>query len=585
MKAQINNKECSFEAQESILQVARRHGVFIPTLCELHDQGHAPGTCRVCLVEVKREGAASSEFVTACDTPMQEGLQVMTRTQAVQDLRRVQVELIMAEHNQDCAACSRHGDCELLDVAEAVGVRQSSCSIARPGVSKVCEGTDNAIRFDPSRCIRCMRCVAMCRDIQGVDALSLVGRGAESAIELNGGDERRQSDCVSCGQCVMVCPTGALSENDQTQTVMNYLVDPEIVTVFQIAPAIRVGFGQEFGLPAGTNVEGQVVAALRQIGADVILDTNFAADLVIMEEGNEVLGRVLEGRGTTFTSCCPGWVDFAEKHFPDILPMVSSTRSPQQCLGSLAKTYLAKKMDIEAAHIRVVSIMPCTAKKQEAARPELAKDGIPDVDVVLTIREFARLLRREGVDLAALEPSAFDNPLMSEYTGAGVIFGTTGGVMEAAIRTLYFVANGKELEGIEVHEVRGFDHVREASIEVGGQVGTLNVAMVHGLKGAAQMAQAVLDGAVKYDFIEVMACPGGCIDGGGHLRSKKGYLKHAEARRKGLYAIDRKTGARQSHRNQQVQKLYQDFLGEPLSHVSHELLHTHYHAKPRQEEV
>jgi ferredoxin hydrogenase gamma subunit len=583
MKARINNKEYSFESQDTILDVARRHGVHIPTLCELHDQGHAPGTCRVCLVEVKRDGVEGAEYVTACDTPMQEDIHIFTRTSTVQDLRRVQVEMVMAEHNQDCGSCSRHGNCELLDVADAVGVK-SKRNLA-PKFSGPCEAADSAIVYDPSRCIRCMRCVAMCRDTQGVDALTLVGRGIDSEIVLKGGDSRRESDCVSCGQCVMVCPTGALAERDQTQTVMDYLADPKIVTVFQIAPAIRVGFGEEFGLQPGTNVEGQVCAALHELGADVVLDTNFAADLVIMEEGNEVLGRVMRGEGTTFTSCCPGWVDYAEKNLPGILPMVSSTRSPQQCLGSMAKTYLPAKMDIDPAHIRVISIMPCTAKKQEAARPELGKDGMQDVDVVLTIREFARLMRREGVDLRRLEPRAFDNPLMSEYTGAGVIFGTTGGVMEAAVRTLYYVANGKELEGIEVHAVRGFDHVREATIEVGGSVGTIKVAMAHGLKAARQIAEAVQAGTVKYDFIEVMACPGGCIDGGGHIRGKKRYLKHAEERRQGLYAIDRKTNYRQSHHNQQVQKLYQDFLGEPLSHTSHELLHTHYKHNPRKTDV
>jgi ferredoxin hydrogenase gamma subunit len=576
MTVHINGKEYAFESSDTILKLARRNGIYIPTLCELHDTGHAPGTCRVCMVEVQVEGNDAA-YVTACDTPLQDGARIFTRTEKVQELRRIQLDLMMGDHNQDCASCSRHGACELIDVADAVGLTRSSFNI-KPVHAAPCEAADSAIVYDQSRCIRCMRCVSICRDTQGVDALEISGRGVDSAVLIKNGQTRNESECVSCGQCVMVCPTGALSEKDQTQEVIDYLADPKIVTVFQIAPSIRVGFGEEFGLEPGGNVEGKVVAALRAIGADVILDTNFAADVVIMEEGTEVLGRVTRGEGTTFTSCCPGWVDFAEKNFPDILPMVSSTRSPQQVLGSLAKTYLPNKMDIDPAHIRVVSIMPCTAKKNEAARPELGKNGVPDVDIVLTIREFARLLRREGVDLREQEPSAFDDPLMSEYTGAGVIFGTTGGVMEAAIRTLYFVANGKELDGIEVQAVRGFDNVREATIEVGGKVGTLKVAMAHGLTAARQIAQAVLDGTVSYDFIEVMACPGGCIDGGGHLRSKKRYLKHAQERRNGLFAIDRKTKARQSHNNQQVQNLYKDFLGEPNSHLAHELLHTHYQA-------
>lgn len=585
MKAQINGQEYSCDSNDTILDVARRNGVYIPTLCEMHDMGHAPGTCRICLVEVTSAGETQPSYVTACDTPLQDGAQVFTRTPKVQALRRAQLDLILAEHNQDCAACSRHGNCELIDVADVVGLKQCSFSLNKPTRFGPVEAEDSAIVYDPSRCIRCMRCVSMCRDIQAVDALEVTGQGMQSSIALKGGKTRLDSDCVSCGQCVMVCPTGALAEHDETQKVLDYLADPEIVTVFQIAPSIRVGFGEEFGLAPGSNVEAQVVAALRAIGADVILDTNFAADLVIMEEGNEVLGRVMRREGPTFTSCCPGWVDFAEKHIPEILPMVSSTRSPQQCLGALAKTYLPQQRQLDPARIRVISIMPCTAKKQEAARPQLGKDGVPDVDVVLTIREFARLLRREGVDLCALPPSGFDDPLMSEYTGAGVIFGTTGGVMEAAIRTLYFVANGRELEGIEVQAVRGFDNVREASIEVGGSVGTLRVAMAHGLKAAGQIAQAVLDGTVNYDFIEVMACPGGCIDGGGHLRSNKRYLKHAAERREGLFAIDRKKSVRQSHHNQQIQQLYRDFLGEPLSPLAHELLHTHYREHERDQEV
>jgi len=584
MKAHINGQEYSCEANDTILDVARRNGIFIPTLCEIHDMAHAPGTCRVCLVEVQREGESQPSFVTACDTPLQDGARVLTRTPRVQALRRAQLDLLLAEHNQDCASCSRHGDCELLDVAEVLGVQQGSFHVPCQDAARVDDG-GQAIVYDASRCIRCMRCVTMCRDIQGVDALQVCGHGLGEHIERKGGAARETSDCVACGQCVMVCPTGALAECDETQKVMDMLADPAIVTVFQIAPAIRVSFGSEFGLAPGSNVEGQVVAALRAIGANVILDTNFAADLVIMEEGNEVLGRVRRGEGPTFTSCCPGWVDFAEKHYPQILPMVSSTRSPQQCLGALAKTYLADRMAIDPACMRVISIMPCTAKKQEAARPELGRDGVPDVDVVLTRREFARLLRREGVDLAALAPSAFDDPLMSEYSGAGAIFGTSGGVMEAAIRTLYFVVNGHELASIEVAAVRGLDNVREARIEVGGDVGTLKVAIVHGLKAAGRMAEAVLKGEVDYDFIEVMACPGGCIDGGGHLRSHKRYLRDMKEKREGLFAIDRNKAVRQSHHNSQVGQLYRDYLGEPLSERAHHLLHTHYVAREHEDTV
>ena len=378
----------------------------------------------------------------------------------------------------------------------------------------------------------------------------------------------------------MVCPTGALSERDQTQEVLDYLADPDIVTVFQTAPAIRVGFGEEFGLPPGVNVEGQIIAALRKLGADIILDTNFGADVVIMEEGTELLGKLREKKRPTFTSCCPAWINFAEKHYPEILPLLSSTRSPQAVMGKIAKTYLAEKRGIEPKKMRMISIMPCTAKKEEAARPALGENGVPDVDIVLTMREFARLLRREGIDLKLLEPSAYDDPLMSEYSGAAAIFGTTGGVMEAAVRTMYCVVNGKELEHIEVSQLRGFENVRSAHVDLGGSYGQIKVAMCHGLKGTRQLVEAVLDGSADFDFIEIMACPGGCVDGGGTLKSKKSYIPHALKRRETMFNIDRKTKVRQSHNNRQVQKLYADFLGAPHSEKAHHMLHTRYSSRP-----
>ncbi|MDR1708737.1 MAG: iron hydrogenase small subunit, partial [Candidatus Accumulibacter sp.] len=340
-------------------------------------------------------------------------------------------------------------------------------------------------------------------------------------------------------------------------------------------------FGEEFGLPPGVNVEGQIVAALRAIGADVILDTNFGADVVIMEEGTELLGKLAEKKRPVFTSCCPAWINFAEKHYPDVLPYLSSTRSPQAVVGKIAKTYLAQKRGFDPAKMRVISIMPCTAKKQEAARPALrGEDGRPDVDIVLTIREFARLLRREGIDLKQLEPSAYDDPLMSEYSGAAAIFGTTGGVMEAAVRTMYYVINGKELERIEVSQLRGFENVRSARVDLGGDLGEIKVAMCHGLKGTRELVEAVLAGREDFDFIEIMACPGGCVDGGGTLRSKKAYIPYAMKRRETIFNIDRQARIRQSHNNAQVKTLYADFLEAPHSEKAHHLLHTHYTSRP-----
>ena len=580
MEAKINGKDITFDANETILGVARRHDVFIPTLCELNDIDHAPGTCRVCLVEVRRPDRSVPEYVTACDTPLGEGWQVLTRTAEVQEMRRLQMEMTMADHHQDCSTCPRNGNCELLTVANSVGLKQIRFRCTDGWKDLMPDTGAQPIVYDRSRCIRCQRCVAVCRKVQGVDALEMTGWGRSAGIGLKGGSVE-VSPCVTCGQCVMVCPTGALAERDQTQEVLDYLADPEIVTVFQVAPAIRVGFGEEFGLPPGTNVEGQIIAALRNVGADVILDTNFGADVVIMEEGTELLGKLAEKKRPIFTSCCPAWINFAEKHYPDILPHLSSTRSPQAVVGKIAKTYLAEKRGIDAARMRVIAIMPCTAKKEEAARPVLGANGVPDVDIVLTMREFARLLRREGIDLKTLEPSAYDDPLMSEYSGAGAIFGTTGGVMEAAVRTMYYVINGKELEHIEVSQLRGFENVRSAHVDLGGSYGEIKVAMCHGLKGTRKLVEAVLDGSADFDFIEIMACPGGCVDGGGTLRSKKAYIPYAMKRRETIFDIDRtKVRVRQSHNNRQVQKLYADYLEKPHSEKAHHMLHTHYTSRP-----
>lgn len=575
MKAFINGREVAFEANETILDVARRNDIYIPTLCELNDIDHAPGTCRVCLVEVEAGDDTELKHLTACDTAMSEGWKVRTRTPKVQEMRQLQMEMIMADHHQDCASCPRTGNCELLPTANAVGLKQVRFHYTEGWENLEPDHGKQPIVYDRSRCIRCQRCVAVCRKVQNVDALELTGWGNTAGIRLKGGAVD-VSPCVNCGQCVMVCPTGALAERDQTQDVLDYLADPDVVTVFQTAPAIRVGFGEEFGLPPGTNVEGQIIAAMRKMGADIILDTNFAADVVIMEEGTELLGKLAEKKRPVFTSCCPAWINFAEKHYPDVLPLLSSTRSPQQVMGKVIKTYLAEKRGIDPAKMRVISIMPCTAKKGEAARGELATHGVPDVDVVLTMREFARLLRREGIDLKQLEPSFYDDPFMSEYSGAGAIFGTTGGVMEAAVRTMYYVVNGKELEHIEVSQLRGFENVRSANVNLGGQYGEIKVAMCHGLKGTRELVEAVLSGKADFDFIEIMACPGGCVDGGGTLRSKKAYIPYAMKRRETIFNIDRKTKVRQSHNNSQVKRLYAEYLEAPHSEKAHHMLHTKY---------
>ncbi len=572
----LNERDVFAHPGETILQCVRRHGVHIPTLCELDDIDHAPGTCRVCLVELRTAGRDEPLVVTSCNTPVTAGCEVSTRTRRVREMQRLQVELLLADHHQDCATCIRHGNCELQDVSQFVGLHTNRYFDATRVAARPVDDSSPALIRDMSKCIRCQRCIAICRDGQGVDALVVAGTGQDTSVGLRHGLSQRESTCVTCGQCVLVCPTGALGERDETEKVIDWLNDPDVVTVFQFAPALRVGFGEEFGLPPGTNVEGQIVAALRRLGADIVLDTNFAADVVIMEEGTELLRRLGEGRRPTFTSCCPAWISFAEKHYPQILPHLSSTKSPQQCLGIIAKTYLPERMGLDAAKLRVISIMPCTAKKDEAVRPQLQHGHVPEVDVVLTTREFARLLRREGLDLRRLEPSTFDNPYMSEYSGAGVIFGTTGGVMEAAVRTMFHAVNGREMEPIELRQLRGFDGVRTATVELGGAIGAVKVAMAHGLRPTRQLVEAVLDGSADFDFVEIMACPGGCVDGGGTLRSKKAYLPHALKRRETLFGIDRARGARQSHNNPQVQALYRDYLERPYSERAHYLLHTYY---------
>ena len=575
MNASINGKEYSFEPGETILQVARRNGIFIPTLCHFQPLDHKPGTCRVCLAEVTDKNG-HTEMMTTCNTPMEEGMRVNTRSMRVRDMQRLQVELIFADHDQDCGACARHGNCELQDLAEYVGLATNRFAPRMPSVRPHDDTMRGMVR-DMTKCIRCLRCVEVCRKVQGVAALTVDGTGVGAHIGVGMAPSQNTSACIQCGQCTLVCPTGALSERDENDAVLDYIANPEITTVFSFAPSVRVVLGEEFGLAPGENVQGRIVAALRRLGADIVIDTDFAADVVIMEEGSELLSRIKNGgKLPLFTSCCPAWVNFAEKHCPDVLPYVSTTRSPQAVAGSLVKSYLAEKMGIPSRRIRTISLMPCTAKKDEAARPQLHVNGTPDTDVVLTVRELSRLFRRNGINLAEMEPEEFDTPYMSDSTGAAAIFGTTGGVMEAAVRTVYAVLNHKELPGVDVVPVRGEEGMREAEVNLGEGNGVIKVAVVHGLANAKKLAEQAVAGTSPYTFIEVMACPGGCVDGGGTCRVKKDYHPHAHERREGLFAIDHNMPRRQSHNNPQIIRLYEDFLGEPNSHKAHELLHTHY---------
>ncbi len=571
----INGKPVTFQENETILAVARRHGQFIPTLCELADADHAPGTCRVCLVEIQRPGR-EPDLVTSCNTPMTAGLQVQTRSQIVREKQRLQVELLLADHDQDCATCVRHGKCELQDAAQFVGLQRTRFGKRAYFAGRSRDFSSGAVARDMTKCIRCHRCLHVCRDIQGTDVLVLADRGLDAQIGVRDSLALGTSDCVACGQCTLVCPTGALAEIDDIERVIDVLYDPELFTVVQMAPATRIALGEEFRLPPGSNVEGKMITALRQLGADVVLDTNVTADLVVMEEGTELLDRLRRGsRLPLITSCSPGWVNFVEKNYPQRLPNLSTVKSPQQCFGAIAKTYLADKLGVDPQRMRVISIMPCTAKKEEAARPEMERDGRPDVDIVLTTRECARLLKREGIWLPDLAPSGFDDPLLGGYSGAAEIFGTTGGVMEAAIRTVHFVATGQELPLVTFQPVRGYANLREAMVDL-GPLGTIKVCVAHGLKAAREVLERLEAGTADWTFVEVMGCPGGCMGGGGQPRIKKSYQTFWHERQQAIYTIDERCEIRQSHNNPLIKALYADFLGEPNGRRSHELLHTTY---------
>jgi ferredoxin hydrogenase gamma subunit len=577
MKGYINGKEVNFKKNETILEVSRRNGHFIPTLCEMGEIHHTPGTCRVCLTEIQRSNDPRHYLVTSCDTPMEEDMKIFTRTQRVRENQRLQVEMLLADHNQDCASCVRHGNCELQDVSQFVGLQQTRYNNPKFYKKRTRDFSSVSLVRDMSKCIRCHRCVSICREVQGTDVLVITDKGMDAEVGVRDSIALGNSQCVSCGQCTLVCPVGALAEKDDTETVIDYLYDPDIFTVVQFAPATRIALGEEFHMSPGANVQGKMITALNKLGADVVLDTNFTADLVIMEEGHELLHRIKNNESLPLmTSCSPGWVNFIEKNYPEMLDHVSSTKSPQQCFGAIAKTYLAEKMGVDPKKMRVISLMPCTAKKEEAARPEMQHDGVPDVDVVLTTREFARLLKREGLWLPELEDGKQDNSWMGTFSGAAEIFGTTGGVMEAALRTVYFMAKGEELPRIVFEEVRGYENLREAQLDLGGELGTVKVAVAHGLKAARQLVEDVKSGKSDYLFVEIMGCPGGCMGGGGQPRIKKNYQTYWHERQQAIYKIDKDCKIRQSHNNPLIQKLYKDFLGKPLSDKSHHLLHTSY---------
>ncbi|MBN1554861.1 MAG: iron hydrogenase small subunit [Phycisphaerae bacterium] len=550
---------------EMILSVLRREGIHVPTLC--HMDGLPPsGACRMCVVEVE----GSPTLTPSCSFPVSEGMKIKTATPRVLEARRTIVKLLLANHPDDCLYCNSNGHCDLQKLAQDLGIRERV--YRGPRRVQEMDMSSPAIVRDPGKCILCGRCVRMCEEIQSVAAIDFIGRGSRAKIGTAFDGGLNVSSCVNCGQCINVCPTGALSERCYIDEVIQALNDPEKMVVVQHAPSVSVSLAEEFGLPAGKDVDGQMVAALRRLGFDRVFDTSFSADLTIMEEGSELVHRVKTG-GTLpmMTSCSPGWIKFIETFYPQLLPNVSTCKSPQQMLGALIKSFFAEREGVDPANIVSVSIMPCTAKKFECARPEMARNHVPDVDYVLTTRELGRLLHQFGVDVNALEPSPADTPF-GERSSAGKIFGATGGVMEAAIRSAHYLITGKELDDLKIQPLRGLKGCKELHIEIDGL--KLGAAVVSGLGNARKLLDEVVAGRNDLQFIEIMTCPGGCINGGGQPKNVD--PEAVQARLKALYKIDRDAPLRTSHSNPWIQRLYKEYLGEPLGEKSHHLLHTHY---------
>jgi iron-only hydrogenase group A len=567
----IDRRQVQVEPGTTVLEAAKSVGINIPTLCYLKKINQI-GACRMCLVEV--EGARGLQ--TSCTIPCAEGMKVTTNSPTVRNARKLVLELLLSDHNVSCPTCNKVENCQLLNLSRDLGVTEVTYTGAKH--PSKCDFESPSLAIDPSKCILCQRCVAVCRDVQGVSAISLVDRGFDSGVAPFFEASIDDAACALCGQCTLVCPTGALMEKDDTEVVWNVLQDPTKHVVVQTAPAIRVSIGEAFGLPSGTVSTGQMVAGLRMLGFDKVFDTNFSADLTIIEEASELVDRIQnKGPLPLITSCSPGWVKFAEHFYPEQLQHLSSCKSPQQMFGAMAKTYYAQKAGIDPKDMVVVSIMPCTAKKFEAARPEMNSSGYQDVDYVLTTRELARMLKANGINLAKLPGEDFDNPL-GISTGAGTIFGVTGGVMEAAMRTAAAWLTNEEIPRIQFNEVRGeVAGLKEATVIIGGNV--LRVAIANGLTAAGRVMDRIKNGEAKYDFVEIMGCPGGCIGGGGQPIPAEGPGALDEVRLnriKAVYSIDEAKMIRRSHENPAIQELYREFLGTPNGERAHHLLHTHY---------
>lgn len=552
----------------TILEASQQLGIKIPTLC-YHPELRPAGACRICMVEV--QGARS--LAASCVYPVNEGMVVHTNTPNVREARRTVVELLLANHPTDCLSCQKNLHCELQTIAAELGIRDLPYEGER--TEYPLDKSNPSLVRDQTKCIKCGRCVRVCGDRQGVHVYSFVNRGFNTTVAPAFQQGLGDVACTLCGQCATVCPTAAIVEKDDTRAVWKALGDPAKCVVVQTAPSVRVALGEALGLPTASIVTGKMVAALRRLGFTKVFDTDFGADLTIMEEGHELIQRITQG-GTLpmITSCSPGWVNFIEQNYPDLLEHLSTAKSPMQMFGTLVKTYYAEKSGINPADIVSVAIMPCTAKKAEAARPEMNASGYQDVDFVLTTRELGRMIKEAGIDFEQLPSESFDDPL-GESTGAAIIFGATGGVMEAALRTVAEVLTGKELSQLEYHEVRGLEGIKEAVIPIGDL--TVKVAVVHSLAKARMVMEKIRNGEVDYHFIEIMACPGGCIGGGGQPYPVSEKIR--KQRMAAIYECDRDMSLRKSHENPSIQKVYREFLEKPLSAKSHKLLHTHYHAQ------